>query len=85
MYLKNNGSSIKVPLIFWFFIIAFTLRFYHQLWFMEIVLDILHRLIHDSRNLCGCSTPDELYIELASFIIFFDKREPRQHLINTST
>ena len=74
MPLRNNGLSIKVPLIFSFLIITFNLCFYHQLWvkrhvfILEIVLDILHKLIHDSRNVCGCLTLDEMYIELASLI-----------------
>ena len=36
---------------------------------MEIALDILHNLIHDSQNVCECLTLDEMYIELASLII----------------
>ena len=32
IHLENNGPIIKVPLIFWFLIMIFNYRFYHQLW-----------------------------------------------------
>ena len=32
IHLKNNGTHIKVPLIFRFLIIIFDLCFYNQLW-----------------------------------------------------
>ena len=35
----------------------------------EIVLDILGKLNHDSWNICGCLTLNEMHIELASLII----------------
>ena len=36
---------------------------------MEIVLYILDKLIHDSRNVCGYLTMNKMYIKLASLII----------------
>ena len=37
---------------------------------MEIVLDILGKLIHDPQNICGCLTLNEIHIKLTSWIIF---------------
>ena len=66
---------MKVPLIFWFLIMTFNLCFITNfglnvyLYMLEIVLNILEKLIHDSRNVCGCLTLNEIHIELASLII----------------
>ena len=40
IHLKNDGAHIKVPLIFWFLIMIFYLRFYHQLWVKWVCIDI---------------------------------------------
>ena len=32
IHLENNGPSIKIPLIYWFFIMTFSLCFYRNLW-----------------------------------------------------
>ena len=75
IHLKNNGPHIKVSLILWFLIKTFNLCFYRQLWVkwvcihIEIVLNILDKLIYDSRNACGCLTLNEMHIKLASWII----------------
>ena len=75
IHLKNNAAHIKVPLIFWFLIMTFNLCFHHQLWvkwyvyILAIVLVIFDKLIHDSPNICGCLTLNEMHIKLASFII----------------
>ena len=37
---------------------------------VEIVLDVLDKLIHDSRKVCGCLTLNEMQIELASLIVY---------------
>ena len=36
---------------------------------LEIALDILGKLSHDSWNVCECLTPNEMHIELTSMII----------------
>ena len=36
---------------------------------LEIVLDILEKVIHDSQNVCVCLKLNEMHIELASLII----------------
>ena len=36
---------------------------------MEIVLDILDKLINDFQNVCACLTLNEVHIELASLTI----------------
>ena len=76
IHLKSNGPSIKVPLVFRFlsslstyvFMINFGLNGY--VYILDIVLDILDKLIHDSRNVCGCLTLNEMHIELVSLIIW---------------
>ena len=40
-----------------------------NVYILEIVLDILDKLFHDSLNLCGCLTLNEMHIDLASLII----------------
>ena len=50
------------------FITNFGLNVY--VYMLEIVLNILEKLIHDSRNVCGYLTLNEIHIELASLIIF---------------
>ena len=51
----GRKALIKVPLIFWFLIVIFYLCFYHNcglngyVYILEIVLDILNQLIHDSQ------------------------------------
>ena len=58
IHLKNNGPHIKVPLIFgflsWLSIYVFipNCGLNGYLCIFEIVLDILDKLIHDSRNVC---------------------------------
>ena len=77
-HLENNGPQIKVHSIFWFSIMIFTLCFYQQLWvkwvcryiyILEIVTDILDKLIHDSTNVSRCFTLNEIHIKLTSLII----------------
>ena len=48
---------------------------------MEIDLDILEKFIQDSRNDCGCFTPNEMHIKLTSLIIYLIK----YNLTNTSS
>ena len=75
IHLKNNAPHIKVPLIFCFLIMTFNLHFHHQLWvkwyvyILAIVLVILYELIHNSPNVCGFLTLNEMHIKLASLII----------------
>ena len=72
---KKNSPRMKVPLIFWFLIMTFNLCFITNfglnvyVYMLEIVLNILEKLIHDSRNVCGCLTLNEIHIELPSLII----------------
>ena len=40
IHLKNNGPHIKVPLIFWFLTMTFSLCFYHQLWVKLVCIHI---------------------------------------------
>ena len=53
----------------------FHLYFCHQLWvkeyvyILEIVLDKFGKLIHDSRNISGCLTLNEMHIKLTALII----------------
>ena len=47
---------------------------------LEIVLDI-DKLIHGSRNICGCLTLNEIHIKLTSLIIF----SSNDSLINASS
>ena len=42
---------------------------YTYVYILEIVLEILDELIHDSPNVCGCLTLNEMHIKLASLII----------------
>ena len=49
--------------------------------YWNLVLDMLHKLNHDSRNVCGCLNLDEMYIELASLII----SSINENLTNTSS
>ena len=73
--LVGHGPHIKVPLIFcflfWFSTYAFItncgLNWY--VYILEIVLNILDKLIHDSRNICRCLTLNEMCIKLTSLII----------------
>ena len=37
---------------------------------LEIVLDILEKVIHDSQNVCVCLTLNEMHIEWTSLIIY---------------
>ena len=55
IHLKNNDPHIKVPLIFWFFIMTFNLFFYQQLWVKWVCIHIENRSGH-IRNVCGCLT-----------------------------
>ena len=72
IHLKGNGSHIKVPVIFWFLIMISYLCFYHQLWVKWVCIDtgsssdILDKLIHDSQNICGSLTLNEMHIKLTS-------------------
>ena len=62
--------------MFRFLIMTFNLRFYHQLWVKWVCIHIgnssghIGKIIHDSQNICGCLTLDEMHIELASLITF---------------
>ena len=73
--MSYSRQSIKVPLVFSFLIMTFTLCFYHQLWVkwvcihMVIVPNILGKLIHDSRNVCERLTLSEMHIQLVSLMI----------------
>ena len=49
------------------FIINYVLN--ENVYILEIVLEILEKLIHDSRNVCVCLTLNEIHTELASLII----------------
>ena len=49
--------------------------------YWNLVLDMLHKLNHNSRNACGCLNLDEMYIELASLII----SSINENLTNTSS
>ena len=78
---------MKVPLIFWF-IMIFYLCFISNyglngyVYILEIVLSI-EKLIHASRNICGCLTLNEIHIKLTSLIIFSSNDSPstrHQHL-----
>ena len=40
IHLESNGPHIKVPLIFWFFIMIFYFCFYHQFWIKWLCIDI---------------------------------------------
>ena len=77
-HLENNGPQIKVHSIFLFSVIIFTLCFHQQLWvkwvcryiyILEIVTDILGKLIRDSPNVSRCFTLNEIHIKLTSLII----------------
>ena len=63
---------------------VFNLCFYHQLWVkwvcihignsyghigLEIVMDILDKVIHDSQNICGFLTRNEMHIKFTSLSI----------------
>ena len=86
IHLKNNGSHIKVPLIFRFLIMSFYLCFITYcglngyVYILERVLDILNKLIDDSQNICGYLTLNEIHTKLTSLMIFSNNR----NLINTS-
>ena len=43
---------------------------YTYVYILEIVLEILDKLIHDPPNVCECLTLNEMHIKLASLIIF---------------
>ena len=68
----NNCPHIKVPSIFCFLIIFFYLCFYHQLWVKWVCIRIIvpDKLIHDSQNICGYLTLNEMHIKFTSLIIF---------------
>ena len=51
------------------------------MYILEIVQDILDKLIHNSRNVCRCLTLNEMHIKLASLII----SSTNSKLINTSS
>ena len=83
---KNNGPHITGPLIFWFLIMRFNLSFHNQfelngyVYILEIVLGILDKLIHNSRNVCGCLILNKLYIKLASSkISLTNNKQPTRH------
>ena len=80
--------EVKVPLKFWFMIMTFNLCFYQWLWvkwyvcILQIVLDILDKLIHASQNVCGCLSLKEMHMELTSLIIYsinYNLTTPYQH------
>ena len=86
IHLKNNGSHIKVPLIFRFLIMSFYLCFITYcglngyVYILERVLDTLNKLINDSQNNCEYLTLNEIHTKLISLMIFSNNR----NLINTS-
>ena len=40
-----------------------------SVYILEVVLDILHKFIHDSQNACACLTLNKTNIKLASLIL----------------
>ena len=76
IHLKNNSTHIRIPLIFWFLIMTFNLCFYHQLWVKYVCIHIRNssphfgQVIHDSQNVCGHLTMNEMHIKLTSLITF---------------
>ena len=77
-HLENNSPSKKIPSII-SVTMTLNLCFYHQLcvkwacihvYRLEINLGILDKLIQVSLNVWGCLTPNEMHIELVSFIIW---------------
>ena len=76
IHLKNNSTHIRIPLIFCFlswlstyvFITNCELNTYAYI--LEIVLHILDKIIHDSQNVCGHLTMNEMHIKLTSLITF---------------
>ena len=87
IHIESNGQHIKVPLIFWFFIMIFYICFYHQLWVKWLCLDIGNSSGHivqthsQFRKICGCFALNEMNIRLTSLIIFLIN----DNLINMSS
>ena len=46
IHLKNDGSYILVPLIFWILIMTFNLCFYFQLWVKWVCINIGNSSAH---------------------------------------
>ena len=70
IYSENNGSYIKVSLIVWFHILYNHCELNGYVYILQIVLDTLDKLMHDSQNICGCLTLNAMHIKLASLIIW---------------
>ena len=87
IHLENSGPSIKDSLIFPFLTTTFNSCFQHQLWVKWVCIHIGNssgyytKLIHDSRNDCGCLTLNEMHIELTSLRIY---SMINYNIINTS-
>ena len=78
------------PLIFWFLIMTFNLRFYHQLWVKLICMHIGNNSGHIEQTYLRF--PKCLWIfdiewnahQIGILDNLFDKRQLHQHIINTS-
>ena len=73
IHLKNNGPHIEVSFICFFyhdFLLVFITDcgLNRYVYILDIVLGILDKLIHDSQNICGCLTLNEMHIKLTSLI-----------------
>ena len=74
-HLKNNGPHITFLWSFGFlswsspYVFITNCGLNEYAYILEIVLDILDKLIHDSQNICGCLTLNEMHINLISLII----------------
>ena len=89
--LENKGPSIKVPLIFRFLVMNFSLCFYHQLWLQWVCIHIRNSSGHIeqthsrfSKYLWMFDTKWNAH-RLDIFDNFFDQLQPNQYLIITST
>ena len=75
IHLKNNGLHIKFPLTFeflsWFstYVFITNCRLNGYVYILQIVLDILDKLIHDSQDSCEYLTLNAMHIKLISLII----------------
>ena len=86
IHLKNIAPHIKLPLILWclswfstyLFITNCGLNMY--VYILEIVLDILDKVVLDSQNTSGCLTLTAMHIKLTSLIMFLINN----NLTNTS-
>ena len=88
IHLENNGQSItvKVPLNFWFLIMTFNLRFYHQLWVKWVCIHTGNSSEHIGQThtrfpKCLWMFDTEWNVHRVDiFEISFNKLQPHQHL-----